>query len=205
MSPESSQDSVEARSNVEKRLEFIGGELKRLDGQLQGLEEKQLRTQQQARGGMWAKKRLPRALELGIVEQVESRVWRQGFRLGRRGSCRRARWPIPRSWNMGGRVGLGEHGWRWEGWEGWEEAACLDDSIHKRGGAGCWVAHFCGATGVGGAWCGEYLPGGGGVTLQPWAAKRVWHVPSAVLPCPALQVGRLQQELQRVQQQAAGS
>ncbi len=43
------QDPVEAKSNVEKRLEFIGGELKRLDSQLGGLQEKQARAQQQVR------------------------------------------------------------------------------------------------------------------------------------------------------------
>ncbi|GAB4824007.1 hypothetical protein N2152v2_011053 [Parachlorella kessleri] len=41
------QDPVEARSNVEKRLDFIGGELKRLDSQLGGLQDKQGRAQQQ--------------------------------------------------------------------------------------------------------------------------------------------------------------
>lgn len=43
------QDSVEAKTNVEKRLEFIGSELKRLDSQLQGIEEKQGKAQQQVR------------------------------------------------------------------------------------------------------------------------------------------------------------
>lgn len=41
------QDPVEAKSNVQKRLEFINGELARLEGQLKGSEEKQLKKQQQ--------------------------------------------------------------------------------------------------------------------------------------------------------------
>ncbi|KAL4418789.1 hypothetical protein ABPG77_005503 [Micractinium sp. CCAP 211/92] len=41
------QDTLEAQSNVNKRLEFIGGELKRLDSQLQQLEEKQRKKQEQ--------------------------------------------------------------------------------------------------------------------------------------------------------------
>lgn len=41
------QDPVEATSNVQKRLDYIVGELTRLDGQLKGLEEKQFRKQQQ--------------------------------------------------------------------------------------------------------------------------------------------------------------
>ena len=39
------QDPLEAKHNVEKRLEFIGHELSRLDGQAKGIEEK--RTQKQ--------------------------------------------------------------------------------------------------------------------------------------------------------------
>lgn len=39
------QDSMEARANVKKRLEFISGELDRLDAQLKGYEEKQARKQ----------------------------------------------------------------------------------------------------------------------------------------------------------------
>ena len=41
------QDPVEAKSNVQKRLDYITGELTRLEGQLKGLEEKQLKKQQQ--------------------------------------------------------------------------------------------------------------------------------------------------------------
>lgn len=41
------QDTMEARSNVSKRLEFIAGELKRLDSQLHQLEEKQSKKQAQ--------------------------------------------------------------------------------------------------------------------------------------------------------------
>ena len=41
------QDPVEATSNVQKRLEFINGELSRLDGKLKGYEEKSARKQQQ--------------------------------------------------------------------------------------------------------------------------------------------------------------
>ncbi|KAI3432816.1 hypothetical protein D9Q98_010400 [Chlorella vulgaris] len=41
------QDTMEARSNVSKRLEFIAGEVKRLDTQLQQLEEKQSTKQAQ--------------------------------------------------------------------------------------------------------------------------------------------------------------
>eukprot|EP00887_Chlorella_sp_A99_P004587 scaffold4.g4587.t1 len=39
------QDSVEAKSNVGKRLDFIGAELKRLDTTLAGLEERQAKKQ----------------------------------------------------------------------------------------------------------------------------------------------------------------
>ncbi|EFN52203.1 hypothetical protein CHLNCDRAFT_139019 [Chlorella variabilis] len=41
------QDTLEARANVGKRLEFIAGELKRLDTQLQQLEERQGKKQAQ--------------------------------------------------------------------------------------------------------------------------------------------------------------
>lgn len=41
------QDTLEAQSNVNKRLEFIGSDLKRLDTQLQQLEEKQSKKQAQ--------------------------------------------------------------------------------------------------------------------------------------------------------------
>ena len=41
------QDPVEAKSNVQKRLDYIGGELGRLEGQLKGLEEKQVKKQQE--------------------------------------------------------------------------------------------------------------------------------------------------------------
>jgi prefoldin beta subunit len=34
------QDQVEAKSNVDKRLEFIGGEIKRIEAQLQEIEQK---------------------------------------------------------------------------------------------------------------------------------------------------------------------
>jgi prefoldin beta subunit len=41
------QDTLEAAANVTKRLEYIGNELSRLDGQLKGLEESQRRKQAQ--------------------------------------------------------------------------------------------------------------------------------------------------------------
>ncbi|PSC67292.1 Prefoldin subunit 6 [Micractinium conductrix] len=41
------QDGNEAQANVGKRLEFIGGELKRLDSQLAQLEDKQSKKQAQ--------------------------------------------------------------------------------------------------------------------------------------------------------------
>ena len=43
------QDPIEARSNVEKRLEFISTELVRLDAQLKAHQDKQNRREQQAR------------------------------------------------------------------------------------------------------------------------------------------------------------
>lgn len=43
------QDPIEARSNVEKRLEFITAELERLDSQLKAHQDKQSRREQQAR------------------------------------------------------------------------------------------------------------------------------------------------------------
>ena len=43
------QDPVEAKSNVQKRLEFIGHELGRLESQLKQIEEKGLQKQNQAR------------------------------------------------------------------------------------------------------------------------------------------------------------
>ena len=43
------QDRVEATSNVQKRLDFIGAELDRLDSQLKGHQEKQSRREQQVR------------------------------------------------------------------------------------------------------------------------------------------------------------
>lgn len=39
------QDSIEAVANVNKRLEFIGSELGRLDAQLKTLEDKQAKKQ----------------------------------------------------------------------------------------------------------------------------------------------------------------
>ena len=41
------QDPVEAKSNVQKRLDYINSELARLEGQLKGLDEKQYKKQQQ--------------------------------------------------------------------------------------------------------------------------------------------------------------
>jgi len=41
------QDRLEATSNVQKRLDFIGAELDRLDSQLKGHQEKQSRREQQ--------------------------------------------------------------------------------------------------------------------------------------------------------------
>lgn len=40
------QDPLEAKHNVEKRLEYIGHELGRLDGQAKGLDEKRVQKQQ---------------------------------------------------------------------------------------------------------------------------------------------------------------
>ena len=44
------QDQYEAKSNVQKRLDFITGEMTSLDSQLKNLEEKRQRKQQQVRG-----------------------------------------------------------------------------------------------------------------------------------------------------------
>ena len=41
------QDPVEAKSNVQKRLDYINGELSRLEGQLKGLDEKNAKKQQE--------------------------------------------------------------------------------------------------------------------------------------------------------------
>ena len=43
------QDLVEAKSNVNKRLEFIRGEIERVEQQLTKLQDKQSKRQQQAR------------------------------------------------------------------------------------------------------------------------------------------------------------
>ena len=45
------QDPVEARSNVGKRLEFINGELSRLDSRLKALEKQAVERQQKVRPG----------------------------------------------------------------------------------------------------------------------------------------------------------
>ena len=41
------QDRVEATSNIQKRLEFIGAELDRLDSQLKAHQDRQARREQQ--------------------------------------------------------------------------------------------------------------------------------------------------------------
>ena len=46
------QDLVEAKANVSKRLEFIGGELARLLQQQRAPQEKLRRAQEQARAGL---------------------------------------------------------------------------------------------------------------------------------------------------------
>lgn len=56
------QDRVEATSNVQKRLEFIGAELDRLDSQLKAHQDRQARREQQVRQpktSLWPSASLP--------------------------------------------------------------------------------------------------------------------------------------------------